>query len=241
MEIKNKVIIVTGASAGIGRATAKLLAKNGAKVALVARSKDKLQALSKSLPDSFPVVTDMSDMASVDTMIEKVKKHYGTIDVLVNNAGQGIYGAIEYVNIDDYRKIIDLNILGPLEAMQKVIPFMRAQKNGMIINISSMVSKNYYPYLGAYASTKYALNALSLTARAELEKDNIIVSVVHPGLTDTEFGTNSIKSDAVAKTMSSRSREGMPAPDSAEYVAERVLLAIENGRAEIYAHDEMEP
>ncbi len=238
MEIKNKVIIVTGASAGIGLATAKLLTRHGAKVALAARSKDKLEALAKELPSSLPVVTDMSDMDSVDSMIEKVKKQYGRIDILINNAGQGIYGAVEHVGISDYRKIIELNVMGPLEAMQKVIPIMRGQKGGMIVNISSMVSKNYYPYLGAYASTKYALNALSLTARAELEKENIIVSVVHPGLTATDFGKNSVKSDSVAKTMSSRSREGMPEPDSAEYVAERILSAIETGKAETLAHED---
>jgi len=237
MEIKNKVVIITGASGGIGLATAKLLSNKGAKVALVARSKDKLIALSKELPDSLPVVADMSKTKEVDKMIEKVEKYYGKIDILINNAGQGIYGAIEHINISDYKKIINLNIIGPLAAMQKIIPIMRKQGGGMIVNISSMVSKNYYPYLGAYASTKYALNAISLTARAELEKENIIVSVVHPGLTETDFGKNSIKSDETAKTMQSRNREGMPKPDSAEYVAERILTAIENSKAETYAHE----
>jgi short-subunit dehydrogenase len=102
-----------------------------------------------------------------------------------------------------------------------------------------MVSKNYFPYLGAYASTKYALNALSLTARAELAKDNIVVGIMLPGMTETDFGKNSIKSDSVAKTMSPRSREGMPAPDSAEYVAKRILSSIETCEPETYAHDEM--
>jgi len=228
---------VTGASAGIGLATAKLLGNHGGKIALAARSKDKLETISKELKDSFVIPTDMSDTESIDTMITEVKKHYGRIDILINNAGQGMYGAIENVNIADYKKIIDLNIIGPLEAMQKVIPIMREQKGGMILNVSSMVSKAYYPYLGAYASTKYALNAVSLTARTELEKDNIIVNVMLPGLTETDFGKNSIKSDTVAKTMSSRSREGMPTADSAEYVAERILVAIKTGKAETLAHE----
>ncbi len=237
MKIKNKIIIVTGASAGIGLATAKLLSSKGAKVALVARSKDRLDALAKELPNSLAVVADMSKISSIDSMIKTVKEHYGAIDILINNAGQGIYGAVENVNIENYKKVIDLNVIGVLEAMQKVIPIMRGQGGGMIVNISSMVSKAYYPFLGSYASTKYALNALSLTARAELEKENIIVSVVHPGLTETDFGKNAIKSDETAKTMSSRSREGMPKPDSAEYVAERILSAIETGKAETYAHE----
>ena len=113
---------------------------------------------------------------------------------------------------------------------------MKSQGGGTIVNVSSMVSKAYYSYLGAYASTKYALNALSLTARAELENDNIIIGVVHPGLTDTDFGVNAIKSDETARSMQSRRREGMPVPDSPEHVAEKILFAIESGQAEVTAH-----
>ncbi len=122
--------------------------------------------------------------------------------------------------------------------MKEVIPVMRAQGGGVIVNVSSRVSKNYFPYLGAYASTKYALNALSLTARAELEKDNIIVSIMLPTLIETDFGKNAVKFDVVAQGMSPRTREGMPTPDSAEHVAKRILLTIETGQAEVNAHDE---
>ena len=234
MNIKNKVTIVTGASMGIGAATAKLLWKGGAQVVLVARSKDKLTALAKELPGSFVVVTDMSDVAAVKKMIAKVQKKFGKIDILINNAGRGIYGAIENTDIAQYKKIIDLNVIGPLVAMQTVVPIMRLQGAGVIVNVSSMVSKNYFPFLGAYASTKYALNAISLTARAELEKDNIKVCVMHPTMTDTDFGKNAFKSDAVAKNMQSRFRAEMPKPDSAEHVAKRILLTITSEKAEIY-------
>jgi len=237
MKIQDKVVIVTGASMGIGRATAKLLAKGGARVVLAARSKDLIEGLAKELPGSFAIVTNMTDIDSIKQMISETIKKFGRIDVLINNAGRGIYGAVENVDIEEYRKIIELNVLGPLIAMQEVIPIMRKQGGGMIVNISSRVSKHYFPYLGAYASTKYALNALSLTARAELEKDNIIVSVMHPTLTETDFGKNAVKSDAVARGMSSRTREGMPPPDSAEHVAERILLTIGTGDAEVCAHD----
>jgi len=240
MDVKNKIIIVTGASFGIGLATAKLLSQKGAKVALAARSKEILDKLVPELPGSFAIPTDMADQKSVEQMIDKTKKHYNRIDVLINNAGQGIYGAVENVDINAYKKVIDLNVIGPLVAMQKVIPIMREQGGGMIINISSLVSKNYFPWLGAYASTKYALNALSLTARQELEPDNIIVSVMHPGLTATDFGKNAIRSDIAASSLQSRSRENMPEPDSAEHVAERILLAIETGKAEVCAHDNLE-
>jgi short-subunit dehydrogenase len=237
MNIKDKIVIVTGASKGIGFATAKLLADKGATVILVARSKELLMKISKEMPRSLVLTTDMSKPVKVKKMIKDVVKKFGRIDVLINNAGQGIYGAVENVDIKDYESIIKLNVIGPLVAMQQAIPVMRSQGGGVIINISSMVSKAYYPYLGAYASTKYALNALSLTARAELEKDNIVVSVMLPGMTATDFGVNAIKSDKVAHTMQSRHREGMPEPDSSEYVAQRILHTIESGKGEVVAHD----
>jgi short-subunit dehydrogenase len=113
---------------------------------------------------------------------------------------------------------------------------MRKQGGGVILNISSVVSKANYPYLGAYASTKYALNALSLAARAELEKDNVVVGIMLPGMTDTDFGKNAIKSDVSIKNMQSRRREYLPEPDSPEFVAERIKSAIESGAAETTAH-----
>ncbi|MFH1676828.1 MAG: SDR family NAD(P)-dependent oxidoreductase [bacterium] len=237
MEIKNKIVIVTGASAGIGLATARLLSEKGARIALAARREELLKKLSEELPDSFVIPTDMRIPESVENMIDETSKHYGRIDILINNAGRGIYGAVENADIDGYREVIDLNVIGPLIAMLRVIPMMREQGGGMIVNISSLVSKNYFPFLGIYASTKYALNALSLTARTELQKDNIIVSVVHPGMTATDFGKNAIKMEPKANAMESRHREGMPEPDSAEHVAGRILLAIETGEAEVFAHD----
>lgn len=236
-KVDGKVIIVTGASMGIGLATAKLLAQHGAKVALAARSVEILKKLEEEIPGSFAVQTDMTNETDIKEMIHKVKEHFGRIDVLVNNAGQGLYSAIEDVDVEAYRKIIQLNVIGPLVAMQHVIPIMKEQGEGHILNISSLVSKNYFPMLGAYASTKYALNCLSLTARAELEDDNIIVNVMHPGLTATEFGNNSHKSDAAAAGMAERFKN-MPEPDSAEYIAERILHAIESGRAEVMAHED---
>lgn len=236
MEIKNKIIIVTGASAGIGRATARLLAREGAKVVLAARSKDEIEKLTKELPESLAVQADMTKEKDIDRLVDETMRRFGRIDVLINNAGQGIYGAVEKVGVEAYKKIFELNVVGPLLAMQKVIPLMRAQGGGMILNVSSMVSKAYYPSLGAYASTKYALNALSLTARAELEKDNIIVGIMLPGMTATDFGKNAIKSDEAAQGMQSRRRDNMPEPDSPEYVAGRIKSAIESGAAETAAH-----
>lgn len=235
MNIQDKVIIVTGASMGIGEATAKALAAEGAQVVLAARSLDRINNLAKTLSNSIAIPTDMTKPDSIKNLIDKTIEKYGRIDVLINNAGQGMYGALETIDIDNYRTIFELNVVGPLIAMQLVTPIMKKQGGGAIINISSMVSKNYYPYLGAYASTKYALNALTLTARAELEKDKIVVSLVHPGLTATEFGKNSVRSPGT-DNMVPRRREGMPEPDSAEHVAAKIIEDIKSGAAEQYMH-----
>ncbi len=237
MDVRDKVVIVTGASAGIGLATAMLIAKQGAKVALAARSQEKLQELSQELPSSFAIPTDMSDAVSVERMVAAVHGHFGRIDALINNAARGLYGILEKVEIASYRAIWTLNVEGPLIAMQKVIPLMRAQGGGSIVNISSMVSRNYFPRIGAYASTKYALNALSLTARAELAPDHIIVSVVYPGLAETDFGKNAIKFGEETRGMESRRQEHLPEPDSPEHVASRILFALESGQAEVFMHD----
>ncbi|MES2225380.1 MAG: SDR family NAD(P)-dependent oxidoreductase [Patescibacteria group bacterium] len=228
MKIQDSVVIVTGASMGIGREVAKLLGSQGANVILAARSKEKLNELSVEIPGSIVVKTDMTRRGDIKVLIDKTVEAFGRVDILINNAGQGMRAAVESIDLSDYRSIIDLNIFGPLIAMQEVIPVMRKQGGGMILNISSMVSKNYFPYLGAYSSTKYALNALSLTARQELAADNIVVSVFHPKMTATDFGQN-----ARGETYSSSAgRPGMSV-DTAEDVAKAILEQIESEDAEM--------
>jgi short-subunit dehydrogenase len=129
--------------------------------------------------------------------------------------------------MEDYRAIMELNVFSVLLAMQEAIPIMRRQGGGTILNISSLTSKHYFPNLAAYASTKYALNALTLTARQELERDGIVVSVFHPKLTATEFGAN-----ARGETYkSSAGRPGMMADTSGD-VAAKIVEQIESGAAE---------
>jgi short-subunit dehydrogenase len=229
VEIKDKVIIITGASYGIGLAAAKLLAEQGAKLVLSARSAEVLAKLEKELPNAFAVPADMRKPSDINSLISKSLEHFGRIDILVNNAGQAVYGAVEQVNINDYKQVIELNVYGPLLAMQAVIPVMRAQGAGMIINVSSMVSKNYFPYLGGYASTKYALNALSLTARQELAKDGIIVSVMHPKMTATDFGKNAV---GQRPDFGHRPANAALQIDTPEAVAEKIAQLIGTEEAE---------
>ncbi len=228
MEIKNKIVIVTGASEGIGLALARHLSNKGASVVLAARSEDTLRRLEKELPNSLAVRTDMRKPADIKNLVEQALKRYGRIDILVNNAGRGIYGPVETVDIDQYKEVMELNLFAAVRAMQDVIPIMRKQGGGIIVNISSMVSKNYFPGLAAYASTKYALNAISLTARQELARDNIVVSVFHPKMTATRFGVNAFNARRDERV---DFRPG-PGIDSAEQVAEKIAELIESGEPE---------
>jgi short-subunit dehydrogenase len=239
MDINDKVVIVTGASSGIGLATARLLAEHGAKVALVARSQEKLKHLSKEIPDSLAIRADMTKEADIIQMVKKTKDHYGRVDVLINAAGQGYDAPVEKINIDTYRQIFDLDVVGPLVAMQQVIPIMRDQKEGTIVNISSGTALMYLPDMSPYSSIKSALASLSLTAREELKKDNITVSVVYPYMTLTEFEKNTIKDIEETQAEPEEDRGELPPLDPPEHVARKILEGIENDEAEIFAHDWM--
>jgi short-subunit dehydrogenase len=235
MDLKDKVVLITGASAGIGLATARRLAQAGAKVALAARSADKLTQLAEELQHAgyaaLVVPTDMRNQVEVKQLVETTLQHYGRIDVLINNAGQAVAGTIADLDLEAYRQVIELNMFGPIYAMQASVPKMRTQGGGIIINVSSMVSKMQIPGLGGYASTKAALNMLSDTARGELAADHIRVITVYPRMTATDFGRNSIGNRQMRQQ-----QRGNAAPemviDSAEYVAEKILEAIQKEPAE---------
>lgn len=235
MDIKDKVVIVTGASSGIGLVLSKMLTQNGAKVALIARSKDILDQLSKELKDSFPLVCDMSKENDVIDMIKKVKNHYGKIDILINNAGRGYFSPIEKIDTKILYELFDLNLAGPIIAMREVIPIMKDQREGRIINISSGTALMYIPNMSVYSSLKRALGAISFTANEELKDYNIKVSVVYPTLTDTNFSKNSARNPEVQY----RSSNTMT-PDTSEYIAEKIIKSIKNNDIEVFAHDEME-
>jgi len=229
VKIADSVVIVTGASSGIGRATARLLAQSGAKVALVARSKDKLASLASELPGSFSRPTDMSEPADVRKMVSDVHDHYGRIDGLVNNAGRSYLGPVEEVDVENYADVFRLNTLGPFVAMQEVIPIMRAQGGGSIVNVSAPRTGYVVPNLGAYASSKAALTTLSLTARKELSKDRITVSVVSPFLTATNLEGSALKTPH--NPFRPESGVGMPVFDGPEVPAAKIVEALQSGKA----------
>lgn len=233
MEIQDRVFLVTGASSGIGLATAVALAERGAKVALLARSGDALEALSRRLPGSFPITADMTKFDSVREAVAAVRGKYGHIDGLVNNAGRSYAAAVEEIEPEIFEEIFRLNVLGPIVAMQAVIPLMRAQGGGSIVNVNSGTAFMTIPRYSVYAASKRALLGFSLTARAELEKDRIVVSEIYPFITATNFGKN--RMGKLGAGPASNYAEG----DTAEFVAGLILEAIAEGQAQYFANDRL--
>lgn len=238
MEIRDKVVLITGASSGIGLATSRRFAAAGAKLALVARSADVLNHLAEELKnrgsDAVALPADVSDPKQVQRVIEETAQHFGRLDVVINNAGQAARGTIADLNPDDFRKIFDLNVIGPLTAMQAVIPIMREQGGGLIINISSVVTKMNIPGIGAYAATKSALNMLSDTARGELASEQIRVISVYPRVTATDFGKNALGVRQQPQGSSKQPQGSSNPSDTPEFVAEKILAAALNETDEQY-------
>jgi short-subunit dehydrogenase len=234
MNVKDKVVIVTGASSGIGLATAKLLSKHGAKLVLAARSKEKLEKLSKELPNSLAIATDMREENQIKELVKKTVSHFDRVDILINNAGRGYDAYVEEIDTDKFRELFALDLIGPVVAMKEVIPHMRKQRQGVIVNISSGTALMAIPGMSPYSSLKRALVGVSLTGREELKEDNIVVSVVYPYITSTDFEKNTMKEGHLEEG------DGPPMPgDPPELVAEKILEAIETGKAEVFARDFM--
>lgn len=238
MDIPGNVIVITGASSGIGMATARRAAALGAQVALIARSADVLDQLAAELNRQGATVVafpaDLRDPAQARQAITAAAERFGRIDVLINNAGQSAVGRVADVDLDAFRQIVELNVFGPVAAMQAAIPFMRAKGGGVIVNISSNVTRMHIPGLGAYAATKAALNMLSATARGELGPENIRVLTVYPGPTETAFGRNAFASQqALNELLQGVRASSQGQVDSPEFVAERILAGIADETPEI--------
>jgi short-subunit dehydrogenase len=226
---------VTGASSGIGRATAIALADRGAKVALLARSTDALRELAQMAPGSLPLTVDMTQLDRVREAVRTVQAHFGGIDGLVNNAGRSYAASIEEIEPEIFDEIFHLNVLGPIVAMQAVIPLMRAAGGGAIVNINSGTAFMTIPDYSVYSSSKRALLGFSLTARMELAKDQIVVSEIYPAVTATNFGRNRMGNPSGGGPSADYA-----AGDTAEFVAGLVLQAIEEGGAQYFANERLQ-
>lgn len=233
MDVTDAVCIVTGASSGIGAATARLLSENGAHVVLAARRADRLDALAAELSGSLAVPTDVTAPGDVERLVAQTLDTFGRIDVLVNNAGQGLHVPLEDLDPGDLRAVFELNVVAPLFAMQAVLPSMRAQSGGAIVNVSSGTTLRVFPGLGGYATTKAALNMLSQVARLEFAAAGVTVSLVYPLVTATEFHQK-LRAGHFAGG-------GHIEPHPPELVAEAILFAIRSGEAHVLVADPPRP
>lgn len=233
--LKGKVVIVTGATSGIGLATARILHWQGARVVIVGHRQQRLDQVASELPGSIVICADMTKPGEVQTMVESVQVKAGPIDVLINNAGQGYLGPVAEADADTYDYLFRLNVSGPLAAMHEAVPFMRENGGGRIINICSPVAKLALPSLGVYASTKAALRTMSLTARKELAQDGIAVSLFYPFITSSSFGENTLHAADASDAVPPGFMRNMPEPDTPEYVAGKLVAAIGSTKKEVYA------
>jgi NADP-dependent 3-hydroxy acid dehydrogenase YdfG len=221
IDLAGKSVIVTGASSGIGASTARLLHAAGAHPVLAARRGDRIAALSKELDGALAIPTDVTDPEQVHGLVAAALDRYQRIDGLVNNAGASLHGPLDQVDLAEFSQTLQLNVVGLLAMTQAVLPAMRQQGFGRIVNISSGTTRRVAVGVGAYASTKLAVNMLTSVLRQELAGDGIAVSLLLPSITATEFGNGMF-------TLGASPRPGMVA-HSPDYVAEVVLRLLRTG------------
>ncbi len=198
--IKNKVVVITGASSGLGEAAARHLAQHGAKLILGARRRERLQVLARELslsPDSI-VQTDVTHREQVKRLNDRAVQAHGRIDVLINNAGLMPQSLFEQGKVDEWDRMIDVNLKGVLYGIAAALPYMKEQKSGHIINVSSVAGHKVGPGSGVYAATKHAVRALSEGLRQEVKPYNIRTTVISPGAVATEL-PDTITDPVVAK------------------------------------------
>lgn len=186
--IKNKVIVIVGASSGIGAATAKLLATNGAKVVLGARRETHLAALAQAIgPNASYQVTDVTDRQSVAALVQLALDQYGRIDVLYNNAGIMPQGNLSQRTYSQWQAMLDVNIMGVLNGIGAVLPTMQQQKEGLIITTDSVAGHVVYPASAVYNGTKFAVRTIMEGLRQEEKENGIRSTIISPGAVKTEL------------------------------------------------------
>ncbi|MEU1625636.1 SDR family NAD(P)-dependent oxidoreductase [Streptomyces sp. NPDC020096] len=226
MNIDGATVLVTGASSGIGAATARAASRAGARVVLLARREERIRQLAEELGEALAVPCDVTDRTQVEEAVRDAVEKFGRIDVLVNNAGQGLQATVDAIDPDDFRALLELNLVAPLVTMQAVLPVMRQQGAGAIINVSSGITWSTLPGSGAYAASKAGLQKLSTIARAEVADAGIAVSLMFPSITETEF-VGTVRG-SVEDALQMEASSGLQ-PQSPEGVADAILGLIKSG------------
>lgn len=220
--IAGKVVVITGASSGLGAATARRLSRDGATVVLAARRLDRVQALAEELTatggKALAVETDVVDRDQVQQLVDRTVKSYGRIDVMLNNAGLMPLSPLERLKVDEWDQMIDVNIKGVLYGIAATLPYMKQQKSGHIINVSSVAGHKIIPSGAVYCATKFAVRALSEGLRQEVKPYNIRTTIISPGAVATELLDRISESDIEA-AVRARTSFAIPADSFARMVA----------------------
>ncbi|HTJ58131.1 MAG TPA: SDR family oxidoreductase [Devosiaceae bacterium] len=212
--ITDKIVVITGASSGLGEATARHLAADGAKVVLGARRLDRLEALARELGlDNKAVLqTDVTHREQVQRLVDTAVELHGRIDVIINNAGLMPQSPLERLKVDDWDRMIDVNIKGVLYGIAAALPYMQRQKSGHIINVSSVAGHKVRPGGVVYSATKHAVRVITEGLRQEVKPYNLRTTVISPGAVDTEL-PDSVTEPDVAERIRKAYEQAIP-PDS---------------------------
>jgi len=225
--IDKQVALVTGASSGIGAATALALAARGTRVALAARRLDRLQTLVERIGqaggEALALAADVTDERAAEAMVRRAHEEWGRLDILVNNAGLMLLGPIAGADTEDWRRMISTNLLGLLYATHAALPIMQAQHGGHIVNLSSVAGRTARAGSGVYNLTKWGVGAFSEALRQECVADHIRVTVIEPGMVDTELASH-ITYGPARQAAQSRLQEIHPL--QAEDVANAIVYAV---------------
>ncbi len=225
MSVK-RIAFITGATSGIGEATAKLLARNNFKLILCGRRQERLDLLMRELSKETEVVTlsfDVRDKEAIHNAIASLEDDWKSIDVLINNAGNA-HGLdpIQSGNVDDWDAMIDINVKGLLYVSREILPGMVERKSGHIVNIGSIAGKEVYPNGNVYSASKFAVDALSKGMRLDLNAHGVKVTAIHPGLVETEFSLVRFKGDAARAATTYKGIQ----PLRGEDIADLILFAL---------------
>ncbi|HUC50238.1 MAG TPA: SDR family oxidoreductase [Xanthobacteraceae bacterium] len=221
--IEGKVVVITGASSGLGEASARLLAAQGASVVLGARRQDRIQLLATELTGpggkAIALTTDVIHRDQVKKLVDAAVQTYGRVDVMINNAGLMPQAPLERLKVDEWDRMIDVNIKGVLYGIAAVLPYMQQQKAGHIINVSSVAGHKVGPGFAVYAATKHAVRALSEGLRQEVKPYNIRTTMISPGAVATELPDSVTDPDAAARIRKFYADVAIPADSFARAVA----------------------
>ena len=222
-DIEGKVVVITGASSGMGEAAARHLVAQGASVVLGARRIERLQSLADELNNqggkALAVETDVTDPNQVQRLVDEAVQRYGRVDVIINNAGLMPHSPLERRKIDDWNRMIDVNIKGVLYGIAAVIPYMKEQKSGHIINVSSVAGHKIRAGGVVYAATKHAVRVISEGLRQEVKPYSIRTTVISPGAVDTELPGSATELDVAENLHKFYQEFAIPADSFARAVA----------------------